>query len=116
MKMELTSTAEKFIRRMVRCSGNNDAGFKLKVRHGGCSGYAVEFDLAADPERRILFWRHSDLRLFLDSVSCLLLNESVVDFIDSRSLTGFVITTPARNARVCSPVSTMVPVDALIRR
>lgn len=115
MKMDLTPAAEKFIRRIMRCAGNNNTGFRLKVRHGGCSGYAVDFELAAEPGAQDIVWRHSDLHLFLDSVSCLLLNGSVVDFIDSRSLTGFVITTPARKARACASVSTMVPVDALIR-
>ena len=114
MKMELTPAAEKFIRRMMRCAPNS--GFRLKVRHDGFSGLAVEFDLAAEPGANEVVWTHSELRLFLDSVSCLLLNGSVVDFIDSRSLTGFVITTPGKTARPCSPASTFVPVDALVRR
>jgi len=112
--MELSPAAEKFIRRMMRCASNS--GFRLKVRHGGCSGFAVEFDLASEPEANEIVWKHSELCLFLDSVSCLLLNGSVVDFVDNRSLTGFVITTPGKSARACSPASTLVPVDALVRR
>jgi iron-sulfur cluster assembly protein len=116
MKMELTPAAEKFIRRMMRCTSNSTSGFRLKVRPGGCSGLAVEFDLAAEPGVNEVVWTHSGLRIFLDSASCLLLNDSVVDFIDRRSLTGFVVTTPGRTAQACAPASTLVPVDALVRR
>lgn len=114
--MELAPAAEKFIRRMMRCATAPNSGFRLKVRPGGCSGLAVEFDLAAKPEVNEVVWIHSDLRIFLDSASCLLLNGAIVDFIDSRSLTGFVITTPGRTAQACSPASTLVPVDALVKR
>ena len=114
--MELTPAAEKFIRRMMRFNADAKAGFRLKVRPGGCSGLAVGFDLAAEPALDEVVWEHAKLRIFLDRASCLLLNESVVDFIDSRSLTGFVVTTPGGTVQACSPASTLVPVEALIRR
>jgi len=116
VKMELTPAAEKFIRRMMRCNTASNSGFRLKVRPGGCSGLAVEFDLAAEPEANEVVWTHSGLRIFLDSVSCLLLNGSVVDFVESRSHTGFVISTPGTTAQACAPASTLVPLDALVRR
>ena len=114
--MELTPAAEKFIRRMMRFNVNATAGFRLKVRPGGCSGLAVEFDLAPEPALDEVVWGNGKLRIFLDRASCLLLNEAVVDFIDSRSLTGFVVTTPGGTVQACSPASTLVPVEALIRR
>jgi iron-sulfur cluster assembly accessory protein len=116
LTMELTPAAEKFIRRMMRCATGPSSGFRLKVRPGGCSGLAVEFDLASEPGVTEIIWKHSELRIFLDSASCLLLNGSVVDFVDSRSLTGFVVTTPGRTAQACSPASTLVQVGALVRR
>jgi iron-sulfur cluster assembly accessory protein len=116
LMMELTPAAEKFIRRMMRLNADATAGFRLRVRPGGCSGLAVEFDLAAAPALDEVVWEHAKLRIFVDRASCLLLNEAVVDFVDSRSLTGFVVTTPGRTAQACSPASTLVPVEALIRR
>jgi len=114
--MELTPAAEKFIRRMMRCASDANSGFRLKIRPGGCSGLAVEFDLAAEPGADEAVWIHSDLRIFLDGASRLLLNGAKVDFIDSRSHTGFVVTTPGAAAQACSPASTLIPVDALVRR
>lgn len=111
---EMTPAAEKFIRRMMRCSSNS--GFRLKVRPGGCSGFAVEFDLANEPAEGEEVWSHSGLRVFLDSASCLLLDGSTVDFIDSRSLTGFLVTVPGGTAQFCSPASTLVPAEMLVGR
>ena len=116
LTMELTPAAEKFVRRMMCFNVDARAGFRLKVRPGGCSGLAVEFDLADEPGLGDVIWEHANLRIFVDRASCLLLNESVVDFIDSRSLSGFVVTTPGGTAQACSPASTLVPVEALIRR
>ena len=116
IKIELTPVAEKFIRRMVRCASNSNSGFRLKVRPGGCSGLAVEFDLANEPAESEIVWTHSGLRIFLDRTSCLLLDGSIVNFIDSRSLTGFVITTPGGMAQSCSSASTLIPAEMLVRR
>jgi iron-sulfur cluster assembly accessory protein len=116
ISMELTPAAERFIRRMMRCASDTNSGFRIKVRPGGCSGLAVEFDLAAEPGVNEVVWKHLELRIFLDSASCVLLDGAIVDFIDSRSLTGFAITTPGRTAHACAPASTLVPVDALVRR
>jgi Fe-S cluster assembly iron-binding protein IscA len=100
LTMELTPAAEKFIRRMMRLNADATAGFRLKVRPGGCSGLAVEFDLAAEPGLDEVVWEHAKLRIF----------------VDSRSLTGFVVTTPGGTAQACSPASTLVPIEALTRR
>ena len=116
LSMELTPSAEKFIRRMLRCGTGTNPGFRLKVRPGGCSGLAVEFDLAAEPGVNEVVWKHLELRIFLDTASCLLLDGAIVDFMDSRSLTGFVIKTPGRTAKACAPASTLVPVNSLVRR
>lgn len=114
--MEVTPAAEKFIRRVMKCAKGANSGFRLKVRPGGCSGLAVEFDLADEPGANEIVWKHSELVLFLDSTSCLLLNGSVVNFIDSRSLTGFVVTTPGGTTQACAPASALLPVDVLVRR
>jgi len=101
---------------MMRFSAGTEAGFRLKVRPGGCSGLAVEFDIADHPAANEIVWKHAEISLFLDAASGLLLNGSVVDFIEDRSATGFVVTSPSGTATACAPSSTLLPVDALIRR
>ena len=111
--MELTAAAEKFVRRMMRFSANPRSGFRLKVRPGGCSGLAVEFDLAVKPEPDEIIWDYAELHFFLDGISMQLLNGSTVDFVDSRALSGFVVSTPGKTAQSCSPSSTMVSAASL---
>jgi iron-sulfur cluster assembly protein len=114
--MELTTKAEKFVRRMMRFSPSSRSGFRLKVRPGGCSGLAVEFDLVPKSGADEIVWDYAELHFFLDDISMQLLNGSIVDFIDSRTHTGFVIATPGEAAKACSPESSMVSVGSLTRR
>lgn len=112
----LTPAAEQFIRRMLRFAKEPEAGFRLKVRPGGCSGFSAEFDLAAGPAVNEVVWDQAGLRIFLDPTSCMLLNGSVVDFLENRSHTGFSIATPGTVGQACSSAPTMVSVESLVRR
>jgi iron-sulfur cluster assembly accessory protein len=111
--VELTPAAEKFIRRMMRFTANQEAVFRLKVTPGGCSGFAVEFDLADKPGANEVVWEHSGLRLAFDQKTRLLLNGGVVDFIESLSSTGFAVTIPGVSSECCSPTSGLVSVEQL---
>jgi iron-sulfur cluster assembly protein len=109
----LTAAAEKFIRRMMCFTASAEAGFRLRVAPGGCSGLAVTFDLAAEPEANEAIWTPAGLRIFLDAGSCLLLDEAVVDFTETRSQTGFSVRTKGVVAQCCSQASTLVPIASL---
>jgi iron-sulfur cluster assembly protein len=107
----LTPASEKFIRRMLRFCAGPQAGFRLKVAPGGCSGFAAEFDLDAEPKSGEIVWEPSGLRIFLDAGSRLLLNGMIVDFVETLWQTGFVFT-----SQNMSPASGLVSVDSLLRR
>ena len=49
MSFEITSAAEKFIRLMLRVDGAPDAGFRLAVAPGGCSGLSSDISVATLP-------------------------------------------------------------------
>ena len=114
LTLELTSAAEKFIRRMLRFSVDAKAGFRLKVRPGGCSGLAVGFDLAAEPEAGEAVCERAGLRIFLDAESRLLLNGAKVDFKESVSESGFVVA--AENQQACGTSTAFVSIQALTHR
>jgi len=111
----LTAAAEKFIRRMMRFTASAEAGFRIRVAPGGCSGLSVSFDLAAEPETNEVIWTPAGLRIFLDAGSCLLLDEAVVDFVETRAQTGFSVTTKGVAEKCCSQASTMVSIASLVR-
>ena len=89
MNITLTAAAERFIRRMLRFSTDAEAGFRLRVRPGGCSGLAAEFDIEPQPAENDTLWTVSGLCIFLDTESVLLLEGATVDFADSLAQTGF---------------------------
>jgi iron-sulfur cluster assembly accessory protein len=111
--LELTQVAENSIRRMMRFASGPEAVFRLKVTPGGCTGHAVEFDLAVSPGANEVVWARAGLRLSFDKGTFLLLNGGKVDFIESRSHTGFVVTILEMSAKCCSPDSKMVSIELL---
>ncbi len=112
----LTPAAEKFIRRMLRFSTGTKTGFRLKIRPGGCSGFAVEFDLAAEPASNEAVWEHAGLRIFLDQQSSLLLDGATLGFQESLAHTGFVVANQNQDAQSCGQASAFVSVEALVKR
>jgi iron-sulfur cluster assembly accessory protein len=110
---ELAPAAEKFIRRMMRLAPNPETAFRMKVTPGGCSGYAVEFDMTDQPVANEVVLEHAGMRLSFDRKTLLLLNGGVVDFIETLSHTGFVVTVPGGSTESCSSVSKLVPVQML---
>ena len=84
MELKLTPAAEKFISRMVRFSGAGDqAGFRLSVSAGGCSGLASEFtvEAAALPGDAVV--EVNTVKFFLPAESRLLLEGATIDFSES---------------------------------
>ncbi|MHB2007001.1 MAG: HesB/IscA family protein [Acidobacteriaceae bacterium] len=112
----LTPAAEKFIRRMMRFTANEKAGFRLKVRPGGCAGRAVEFDLAIEPQPQETVWTPSGLCIFLDRESEHLLDGATVDFQETLAHTGLVVAAQREGAQACGQASTFVSVEALVQR
>jgi iron-sulfur cluster assembly protein len=116
LKVRFTPAAEKFIRRIMRFTIEPQAGFRLKVRPGGCSGLGVEFDIAQELAANEAVVEHSGLRIFLDTESRMLLDGATVDFKESLGQTGFTVSTPNVVVQSCSPASTIVLLGELTRR
>jgi iron-sulfur cluster assembly protein len=112
----LSPAAEKFIRRMMRFANGPEAGFRLKVARGGCSGLAAEFDLQAAPGAGEAVWETAGMRIFLGAESRLLLNGATIDFVETLSHTGFVFTTPGASGSACSSEPKLVSIEMPARR
>ena len=93
LHLTVTPAAEKFMRRIVRFSGQPaDAGFRLLVSAGGCSGYSTEFSAEAQPAAGdVAVDLGAGLRLFLSAESRLLLEGATLDFIDTPMQTGLSV-------------------------
>jgi len=109
----LTPAAERFMRRVLRFGAGPEAGFRLAVAPGGCSGFAVGFDLAAGPRPDDVVWEHAGLRIFLDPKSAVMLDGATVDFHESLAHTGFSVAVRGTSPQTCTPASGFVPVHTL---
>lgn len=108
MDLTITPSAEKFIQRMVRFGGAGaDAGFRLAVSPGGCSGLASEFSVEPAPLTGDATVVISGLKLFLPAESRLLLQGMTMDFKDTPLQSGLVFTDPKSTG--CGTCSTSSP-------
>lgn len=106
MELTLTPAAEKFMRRMVRFGGAGDnAGFRLTVSAGGCSGLASEFTVEASPQAGDAVVDVNGVRLFLPAESRLLLQGATIDFADTPTNSGLTFATPNSPSCGCSSSS-----------
>lgn len=123
MNLTITPAAEKFMRRMVRFGGaGDDAGFRLTVTAGGCSGYASEFTVEAAPKQGDAAVVINGLKLFLPAESRLMLDGVTIDFADTAMATGLSFINPNAAACACSssadakPAAVSVSVSSIQRR
>ena len=85
MCVTLTPAAATFMKRMTRFGGAGpDAGFRLSVKPGGCSGFDSQFTIEPTPAEGDAVIEQHGARLFLTSDSCALLRGYEVDFVESR--------------------------------
>lgn len=123
MNLTITPSAEKFIRRMVRFGGaGDDAGFRLTVTAGGCSGYASEFTVEAAPRQNDAVVTVNGVKLFLPAESRLMLDGVTIDFADTAMATGLSFINPNAASCACSstgdakPAAVSVSVASIQRR
>ena len=99
----VTAAARKFMNRMVRFGGlGEQAGFRLIVSAGGCSGYNAEFSVAPAPLSGDTTLELDGLKLFLPAESRLLLDGVTIDFADSPTATGLTFFNPSADPCACS--------------
>ncbi|MDO9009653.1 MAG: iron-sulfur cluster biosynthesis family protein [Thiobacillus sp.] len=113
MELKLTAAAEKFISRMVRFGGAGDnAGFRLSVSAGGCSGLASEFSVEAAALPGDAVVEVNTVKFFLPAESRLLLEGATIDFSESPTGGGlsFITATPS-TCGSCGSSSSSASID-----
>jgi iron-sulfur cluster assembly accessory protein len=99
----VTAAARKFMNRIVRFGGQGDeAGFRLTVTAGGCSGYNSEFTVAPNPLPGDATLEFDGLKVFLPAESRLLLEGVIIDFADTPTTTGLTFVNPGAGPCGCS--------------
>lgn len=89
----LTDTAANKLNEFLAKEGGSEAGLRLGVRGGGCSGfqYALALDEAQESDQ--VFEDHG-IRLFVDSEALRYVDGSTVDYTESLMGSGFEVKNP----------------------
>ncbi|HMC13859.1 MAG TPA: iron-sulfur cluster assembly accessory protein [Gallionellaceae bacterium] len=100
MNITITDKAASFIRRMIRFNGGTaNAGFRLVVSPGGCSGFNSSFTVEATPLQGDAVLDNNGVKVFLPAESRIMLQGVTVDFADTAMSTGLSFINP--NAQSC---------------
>jgi iron-sulfur cluster assembly protein len=94
VQLNMTRSAERFIRLMLLADGGPESGFRLVVSPGGCSGLSADISVKAAPEPGDKVVQHNTVRLFLPAESRILLDGVTVDFAETPTQTGLVFHDP----------------------
>lgn len=100
--LSLTTAARRFMGRMVRFGGQGEqAGLRLMVTPGGCSGYNVEFSVVPAPMPGDTTLELDGLRLFVPAETRMLLDGVTVDFAETPTATGLTFLNPGVSPSAC---------------
>jgi iron-sulfur cluster assembly protein len=89
----MTDQAASKIQQLVVEKGKPDAGLRVKVVGGGCSGLTYKMDLD-DPRDGDKIFEHAGAKLVVDRKSFLYLNGTVLDYSEELMSSGFNLQNP----------------------
>lgn len=92
--ISLTTVAAEKVKGLLAGRGNPQAGLRVGVRGGGCSGnsYFMEFCDAEAPDDQVI--ESQGVRLVVDARSAMLLGGTEVDYVEGLMGTGFKFNNP----------------------
>jgi iron-sulfur cluster assembly protein len=91
--IEMTDQAASRIRRLAADKGHPEAGLRVKVVGGGCSGLTYKMDLDEVRQGDKVF-EHAGAKLVVDRKSFLYLNGTVLDYQEGLMSSGFNLQNP----------------------
>jgi iron-sulfur cluster assembly protein len=96
MTVTLTEKAEFRLRAFLQGSADatNEAGVRIGVSDGGCSGYQYTLDITKAPLPDDIIEQQGKVKVYIDPQSAPLLNGVVVDFVEGLMESGFKFSNP----------------------
>jgi len=96
--INLTNKAEEKLASLL--NERNDAGVRVGVQGGGCSGFKYILNFEKNPDKNDKILNRGSVKLFVDPKSYLYLMGTEIDYIDSLESSGFKFINPAAK-RTC---------------
>ena len=92
--LQLTEQAVTKVKQLLASENKDGFGLRVAVQGGGCSGfqYGMTWEDEQKPNDRVL--EFDGLKVFVDAMSELYLDEVKIDYVDSLEGSGFKIDNP----------------------
>ncbi|HXV75480.1 MAG TPA: iron-sulfur cluster insertion protein ErpA [Candidatus Polarisedimenticolaceae bacterium] len=92
--LNLTDNAVKKVKNLLEAENKAGFGLRVAVQGGGCSGfqYGLTWEKEEKPNDNVL--EFAGLRVFVDPLSAMYLEDVRIDYVDSLSGSGFKIDNP----------------------
>ena len=94
VKFGITDAAAVRLRKLIAERQTPEAGLRIAVKGGGCSGLAYVLEWAEKPRERDKIAEKDGVRVFIDAKSYLYLMGSELDFEETLMSAGFKIQNP----------------------
>lgn len=96
--IQLTEQAVEAVKNFRKAEGREEAGLRIAVVGGGCSGFQYDLSLADKASENDEVFRFGDLPVYVDKNSFLYLKGTVVDYVNDLRGSGFVFENPNAHA------------------
>ncbi|MBZ5551945.1 MAG: iron-sulfur cluster assembly accessory protein [Acidobacteriia bacterium] len=90
----LTEAAAEKIQQTIQKKGQPDAGLRVRVVGGGCSGLQYNLDLETQERKGDKTFESNGVRVYVDLKSLLYLKGTEIDFVDALQGGGFKFKNP----------------------
>jgi iron-sulfur cluster assembly protein len=90
----ITDTAVKQLRRLLEDRGTPNAGLRISVKGGGCSGLSYSMDWAESPREKDRIFERDGVRVFVDGKSFLYLAGSELNYEQTLMSSMFKVQNP----------------------
>jgi len=93
--IQLTERAISKVRQFAsQAPESTGKGFRVYIQSGGCSGYSYRFKMDDPREGDMVIEAGTDVRVFVDPKSLMMLDGCTVDFVENFSGSGFKVQNP----------------------
>lgn len=92
--LQVTEQAVEKVRQLMEKEGQAGHGLRVAVQGGGCSGFQYGLSYEKEQKENDHVLEFNGLKVFVDAMSMMYLEEVTVDYVDSLNGAGFKIGNP----------------------
>lgn len=90
----ITDRARAHVQKLIADNNLGDVHLRFSVTGGGCSGFNYNLTFAAEPQKGDQVLEFGDLKIFVDKLSRLYVNDTQIDWEDNLYGSGFTFGNP----------------------